>query len=326
MKTGTGILNNQLYIGCYIWNRSEWVKNPDTGKRKRIQRPESEWSIVELKDLQIIPQELWDKVKERQGDIRKKSETLREALNNPNTRSRSGKYLFSGLLKCGCCGANYTMHSLTSYACSFNINRGSSVCSNNLRVPRKLLEKILLNTVQEELLSEEAINLFIEETTKVLADKGQQPESDYALARRNLNKAEKEVENLMNAIKAGIVTPTTKAALERAEAEYDKAKSSLGAAQRTKEALTSTLPDAAKRYRKIVSNLGMALESDISHARRCLESLLGSIRLIPSSTGRHLEAELRHNPDGLVKLALNKEKFKVRLVAGAGFEPATFRL
>jgi site-specific DNA recombinase len=30
-KRGTGILNNELYIGRLIWNRLRYVKNPDTG-------------------------------------------------------------------------------------------------------------------------------------------------------------------------------------------------------------------------------------------------------------------------------------------------------
>jgi hypothetical protein len=40
---GAGVLNNELYVGRYVWNRSKWIKNPDTGKRERFIRPESEW-------------------------------------------------------------------------------------------------------------------------------------------------------------------------------------------------------------------------------------------------------------------------------------------
>ena len=32
-KRGTGILNNELYVGRMVWNRLRYVKNPDTGKR-----------------------------------------------------------------------------------------------------------------------------------------------------------------------------------------------------------------------------------------------------------------------------------------------------
>ena len=33
MTKGTGLLNNQLYIGRYVWFRSQWVKDADTGRR-----------------------------------------------------------------------------------------------------------------------------------------------------------------------------------------------------------------------------------------------------------------------------------------------------
>jgi hypothetical protein len=32
-ERGTGILNNELYIGKLIWNRLRYIKDPDTGKR-----------------------------------------------------------------------------------------------------------------------------------------------------------------------------------------------------------------------------------------------------------------------------------------------------
>ncbi|MFC3061053.1 recombinase family protein [Sinirhodobacter populi] len=32
-KRGTGILNNELYIGQMVWNRQKFVKDPQTGKR-----------------------------------------------------------------------------------------------------------------------------------------------------------------------------------------------------------------------------------------------------------------------------------------------------
>ena len=30
---GTGILNNELYLGRLVWNRLRYVKDPSTGKR-----------------------------------------------------------------------------------------------------------------------------------------------------------------------------------------------------------------------------------------------------------------------------------------------------
>ena len=37
------MLRNRLYVGERVFNRSEWVKDHETGKRRRFERPESEW-------------------------------------------------------------------------------------------------------------------------------------------------------------------------------------------------------------------------------------------------------------------------------------------
>ena len=67
---GTGILNNELYIGRLIWNRLCYVKNPDTGKRVSRLNPSSEWMSREVRELRIVPDDLWTAVKERQQKTR----------------------------------------------------------------------------------------------------------------------------------------------------------------------------------------------------------------------------------------------------------------
>ncbi|MEY8880385.1 recombinase family protein [Donghicola sp. XS_ASV15] len=44
-KRGTGILNNELYIGRQVWNRQTYVKDPATGKRggRRISDQSLRW-------------------------------------------------------------------------------------------------------------------------------------------------------------------------------------------------------------------------------------------------------------------------------------------
>jgi len=71
-KRGTGILNNELYIGRLIWNRLRYVKNPDTGKRVSRLNPDTDWITKELPALRLISDELWTLAKDRQkanGDI-----------------------------------------------------------------------------------------------------------------------------------------------------------------------------------------------------------------------------------------------------------------
>jgi site-specific DNA recombinase len=45
------MLQNERYIGRLVWSKSQWVKDPDTGKRIRRDRPESEWTVTECPAL-----------------------------------------------------------------------------------------------------------------------------------------------------------------------------------------------------------------------------------------------------------------------------------
>ncbi len=68
-QRGTGILNNEMYIGRLIWNRLRYVKDPETGKRISRPNPEDKWIIQEVPELRIIDQMLWEKVKARQAKL-----------------------------------------------------------------------------------------------------------------------------------------------------------------------------------------------------------------------------------------------------------------
>ena len=66
---GTGILNNELYIGKLVWNRLRYIKDPETGKRVSRPNPESEWITQDVADLRIIADDLWQAVKARQKSL-----------------------------------------------------------------------------------------------------------------------------------------------------------------------------------------------------------------------------------------------------------------
>ena len=68
-KRGTGLINNELYIGRLVWNRLRYVKNPETGKRVSRINPPEEWIVAEVPELRIVDDALWQAVKHRQGAI-----------------------------------------------------------------------------------------------------------------------------------------------------------------------------------------------------------------------------------------------------------------
>lgn len=69
---GSGILNNQAYIGRIVFNRLAYRKNPSTERRvSRFNEPELH-VIQEVPSLRIIDDALWQRVKERQEKPRKR--------------------------------------------------------------------------------------------------------------------------------------------------------------------------------------------------------------------------------------------------------------
>ena len=59
-KRGTGILNNELYVGRMVWNRLRYVKNPDTGKRVSRLNPTSSGCRRTFPHLRIVPDDCLD--------------------------------------------------------------------------------------------------------------------------------------------------------------------------------------------------------------------------------------------------------------------------
>src|SRR5271157_811915 len=58
------MLKNPIYRGELVWNRSEWIKDHETGKRRRFERPEAEWIRQTLPDLAIVSEDLWQRAQE----------------------------------------------------------------------------------------------------------------------------------------------------------------------------------------------------------------------------------------------------------------------
>jgi site-specific DNA recombinase len=89
----------ELYAGKLIWNSSRFVKMPGTNKRVRRMRPQSEWRTMAHPEPQIVSDDLWQRVKERQEDLLATYGGAKHKGLQP--RSATSPYLLSGILKCG---------------------------------------------------------------------------------------------------------------------------------------------------------------------------------------------------------------------------------
>jgi hypothetical protein len=123
------MLQRELYIGRVVWNKSRFIKKPNTNTRVRRPRPISEWRINERPELRIVEESLWDRVQQRLAWIAEKY----NYANQPGLlhRAVTSPMLLTGFIKCGICGANLTIVNGRSkgrhprYGCPQNYNRGA---------------------------------------------------------------------------------------------------------------------------------------------------------------------------------------------------------
>ena len=67
--TVSRILDNEKYAGRWVWNKTESRRDPRTGRRRRFEKPESEWVVREDEELRIVPTELWEAVRKRRKEM-----------------------------------------------------------------------------------------------------------------------------------------------------------------------------------------------------------------------------------------------------------------
>lgn len=249
------MLRNEVYIGRKIWNRSRWVKDPDSGTRRKIERPESEWIVQQVEPL--IDERTWSRVQAR----------FRGVGGGSGGKSR---YLLSGLLVCGECGGKLIVAggSQHRYVCATYHGGGEHACGNRLGVPRTIAEERILAPVVQELLSpaaiEEAVRQMRAHRAKALRESGD----------------DRELAELRRLVREGVLSPEVAApAIAEARRRAETASLQLGPAP-TPEVWRA----AVSRMREILTG------RDVDAARECLRELIGTVRCVPA--GDHVVAEL----------------------------------
>ena len=153
-------LRNEKYTGVWIWNRTKFLKDPDTGRRRPIPRPPEEWVRQERPELRIVEADLWDAVRGRLRILAERYECGPGRTPGGSARVAYSPHLLSGLLRCGVCGARMTARTITRkkqgkayrygwYACSFAVQKGPAVCGHARWYRRERLEQALLDRFQE---------------------------------------------------------------------------------------------------------------------------------------------------------------------------------
>lgn len=256
VKRDLGILANPIYVGRQIWNRTRWVRHPDSRLRLPQPRPQSEWITTEHPELAIVDAATWAAAQARHRS--------RSRATGAGPAGRPPAHLLSGLLRCGECGGPMVIVDRYRYGCSHAKERGT--CSSTVKVPRRDAEAAMLAGVREQLLGDDAMRRL----QRAVAAKLRQAQAGPDALRAGLAKAERERDNLMAAIRAGIITPTTKAALEAAEREVAHLQREISHAAPP----ATLIPQLRDRLRRMADDLADVARRKPA-AREALRQLIG---------------------------------------------------
>ena len=285
---GTGILNNELYIGQRVWNRLRYSKDPTTRNRISRLNDESEWIRKDVPHLRIIDDELWAAVKERQDSLTKKRDTSKSKDGNflAQTQAvRRQKYLLSGLLECGQCGGKLTIAGSDGrrrYYCANYKEKGVSVCFGFKGIRQSVIEPLVLSALRNELLKDEAYALFKTAFEAQLNSQSSEHRTRVVEIDKEGRDLSARLDKLIATIEAGGHSETIVARIKEIEqrrGELTKARNALTA---NHISLPRNLP---KLYRTYVDELAKTLSNEEVVGRAAYEM-------------RHLIKTLTVNYDG----------------------------
>ena len=318
-----GILNNELYLGRITYNRQRFIKDPETGKRRSRPNPEHEWIITEVPALRIIDDETWNKVQK----IKARYASM------PGNRRQTKKRLLTGLVKCGCCGGSMTIINRERYSCSAKRERGT--CDSPVGIKVAELEDRVLTGLKDILLgNEDLIDTFVVEFKAELARLRKQRGANERKVQKDLNKVNTAIKRCLTFITEGDGDPgLVREELRTLESRKRDMERTIASVHEDKT--IEIHPNIADLYRKKVSELHTLLAEDVTRpqAMELIRSMIDHIEIHAGTKRSEPEvilvgalAQILAFTQQNKTAASNGSGGRVLVVAGAGFEPATFRL
>lgn len=298
---GTGLLNNQLYIGRMIWNRRQWIKDPDTGARKKFDRPESEWQVRELPELRIVDDALWQATRARMDRPRR--------AGGWGGKGAVPRTLFGGLLRCGKCGGALVATSAHYYSCAARKDRGTAVCTG-VSAPREATDRRLLGLVRDDLLSPAAMAQLQREIAEQLSSTAAARRQARRARAGRLDELRREIDNLVRAVAAAGDVPALVQRLRAADAE----RAALEADDDTAPgAADVTVAQVLTVYRELLMDLERTIDLDRERARQLLTQIIGRVSIVRED--RHVWADVEVREPARLLVAGST----LGAVAGTGF-------
>ena len=184
--------------------------------------------------------ELWNAAKDRQSATRR---TIRRAGNIGF--ARRPQYLFSGLSKCGVCGAGFIMAGRNRLACFGAREKGT--CDNRLTIRRDEVEARVLRALEEKLLNQEIFEEFCEEFTREMNRLRMQHRASLSAAEREIERIEARRKKLIEMVMEGVAPSAVKDELNANAARREQLEAQLAATRSRRPSCIRRWPGSTAR-------------------------------------------------------------------------------
>jgi site-specific DNA recombinase len=239
--------------------------------------------------------------------------------------NRRAKHLLTGLLLCGECGSALATQGRDYLACSKARRHGT--CSNTRGIKRSRIEDLVLTGLKDRLMEPHLVEEFIGAYHKEINANAAGQTAMRDRIQKELNKVSKRLDALIEAMADGYRSDTLQEKLSDLEATKTGLQAELAAPPPSPVRFH---PKLAEVYRQKVEELTEALAdpSIRDEAFSIIRGLIQEVVISPRDSGS-FEVELVGEITKMLALPDGRASFddsSVKVVAGVGFEPTTFRL
>jgi site-specific DNA recombinase len=248
-------------------------------------------------ELRIVSDELWLRVKQRQAKVAHGPQPKKEGNGAlPFFAQQRPKYLLTGKMVCGECGASYAKSGAHRFGCQGSAKKGPTYCGNRLTIRQDELDARVLASLTTEMLKEDVLAAFLEEYEAEMrrldaTTARARPEREVELAG-----VEHDIATIKTAILKGIDASLFVAELKQFEARRHALEAELADARAERDAGALLHPDLGGIYREKVVRLTDAYEDEVlkTQAFERIRALIEQVTLMPEdgALAVHLRGEL----------------------------------
>jgi DNA invertase Pin-like site-specific DNA recombinase len=199
------MLQRHIYVGIQVYHRTYQVRDPETGTIKIYERPRNEWRVRRVRNLQIVPWQLWKTVRARVNACKLANGATRDG----GGLSRSDIYP-TVLVRpvCGSCGANLMLTrtgdggKYASFFCRNSVN-GNKGCTHKGSKAVRIIEETILGELRAKVFTDQFVGRVLEHANRFLGEEALRPREDTGPLEAEIRSVRSKRDRLVTLLEGG---------------------------------------------------------------------------------------------------------------------------